>query len=199
MYLCSCYGPSPEPLYCGCAGPVPPAACASPHSAALRLRGGAPPSLITVFVIGPDYHRSGPAQVVLHPLATLEQLAAAVLDIYFGRGRVPPVELRLMPSNIILAEGFTLLYSSLLTLLYPANTLITEAGVVDRSVVQLYFLPPSEIPTRAPPMSPTYEPTADSEPDPSSHGPSDPYDAQLSSADTQAAVYAHMEATTEAE
>jgi len=76
---------------------------------------------------------------VLHPLATLEQLAAAVLDIYFGRGRVPPVELRLMPSNIIVAEGFTLLYSSLLTRLHPANTLMTEAGVVDRSVVQLYL------------------------------------------------------------
>ena len=107
--------------------------------AALRLRGGAPPYPITVFVIGPDYHRSGKADVVLHPLATLEQLAAAVLDIYFGRGRVPPVELRLMPSNIIVAEGFTLLYSSLLTRLHPANTLMTEAGVVDRSVVQLYL------------------------------------------------------------
>ena len=109
----------------------------SMRSAALRLRGGAPP--ITVFVIGPDYHRSGKADVVLHPLATLEQLAAAVLDIYFGRERVPPVELRLMPSNIIVAEGFTLLYSSLLTRLHPANTLMTEAGVVDRSVVQLYL------------------------------------------------------------
>ena len=104
MYLCSCYGPSPEPLYCGCAGPVPPAACASPHSAALRLRGGAPPSPITVFVIGSDYIRLGPAQVVLHPTATLEELTDAVLGIYFGRGRVPPVELRLMPSNIIVAE-----------------------------------------------------------------------------------------------
>ena len=121
MYLCSCYGPAPEPLYCGCAGPVPPAACASPHSAALRLRGGAPPalrlrggappSLITVFVIGPDYHRSGPAQFVLHPLATLEQLAATVLDIYFVKGSVPPVELRLMPSNIIPGRG---VHSSLL-------------------------------------------------------------------------------------
>jgi hypothetical protein len=60
-------------------------------------------------MIGLDYHRSGPVQVVLHPLATLEQLAATMLDIYFVRGRVPPVELRPMPSNIILAEGFTLL------------------------------------------------------------------------------------------
>ena len=89
-------------------------------------------------MIGPDYHRSGAACAVLHPLATLEELAAAVLDIYWGRGRVrvPQVELRRMPSNIILPEEFTLLYSSL-THLYPTNTLITDAGVVDGSVVQL--------------------------------------------------------------
>ena len=76
---------------------------------------------------------------MLNSLSTLEQLAAAVVEIYFGRGRVPQVELRLMPSNIILAEGYTLLYSSLLTLHHPANTLITEVGVVDLSVVQLYL------------------------------------------------------------
>ena len=106
-------------------------------------------------------------QVVLHPLATLEQLAATVLDMYFVRGRVLPVELRRMPSNITLAEGFTLLYSSLQTLLYPANTLITEAGVVDRSVVELHLKeleppPPSPAVGAAPAIS-------DSEPDSSSH------------------------------
>ena len=55
------------------------------------------------------------ALIVLPRHATLKRLVAAVFDIYFGRyfgrGRTYPIELRLMPSNIILAEGFTLLYS----------------------------------------------------------------------------------------
>jgi hypothetical protein len=83
-------------------------------------------------------------RLVLPRHATLKRLTPVVFDIYFGRyfgrGRTYPVELRRMPSNIILAEGFTLLYSST-NLLYPTNTLITDMGVVDKSVVQLYLIP----------------------------------------------------------
>ena len=117
-----------------------------PRYASLRLRGGAPPSpSMTIFLVGPDHHRSGSACIVLPRHATLKRLVAVVFDIYFGRyfgrGRNYPIELRLMPSNIILAEGFTLLYSST-TLLHPTTmTMIADMGIVDKSVVQLYLVP----------------------------------------------------------
>ena len=120
-----------------------------PRHTALRLRGGAPPTTMTIFLVGPDYHKPGSACIVLPRHATLKRLVAAVFDIYFGRyfgrGRTYPIELRLMPSNVILAEGFTLLYSSMtgpLGLLHPTTmTMITDLGVVDKAVVQLYLVP----------------------------------------------------------
>ena len=76
-------------------------------------------------------------------LTTLTQLAEVVFAVYFGASGPADEEqwqLRLMPSNVILAEGFTLLYPCF----GPASsdTPMAWAGVVDRSVVQLYFLPP---------------------------------------------------------
>ena len=155
MYLCGCFGPS-EPQYCGCAGPwaVPPAACA-----ALRLRGGSPPQrsspVLSVIVVGPDYQTAGPARIAMPCLTTLAQLAEVVFAVYFGAsGPADPEQwqLRLMPSNIILAEGFTLLYPCFGAA--TSGTLMTWAGVVDRSVVQLYFLPQEPICDPLPPPSP---------------------------------------------
>ena len=168
MYLCSCYSPYPEPNYCGCAGPVPPAACASPHtSTALRLRGGSPPQrssptpdvvispVVSVIVVGPDYQTAGPARIAMPILTTLAQLAEVVFAVYFGASGPADEEqwqLRLMPSNVILAEGFTLLYPCF----GPASsdTPMAWAGVVDRSVVQLYFHPQEPIYDPLPPPSP---------------------------------------------
>ena len=86
------------------------------------------------------------ALIVLPRHATLKRLTSVVYDIsfgrHFGRGGTYPIELRLMPSNNILAEGFTLLYSSnILSMAQMPNTLITDMGVVDKSVVQLYLIP----------------------------------------------------------
>ena len=83
-------------------------------------------------------------------LTTLAQLAEVGFAVYFGAsGPADPEQwqLRLMPTNVIQAEGFTLLYPC-----FGAATsglLMTWAGVVDRSVVQLYFLP--QEPTLPPP------------------------------------------------
>ena len=63
----------------------------------------------------------------------------------FWTGTKYPIELRFIPSNVILAEEFTLLYSSMtgpLGLLHPTTmTMITDLGVVDKAVVQLYLVP----------------------------------------------------------
>ena len=117
------------------------------HYTSLRLRGGAPPlSIITIFLVGPDYDRLGSARVVLPRHATLKRLTSVVYDIYFGRhfgrGRTYPIELRRMPSNVILAQGYTLLFSSnILSVPQLPNTQLTDMGVVDKSVVQLYLIP----------------------------------------------------------
>ena len=49
------------------------------HYTSLRLRGGAPPlSIITIFLVGPDYDRSGSARLVLPRHATLRRLTSVV-------------------------------------------------------------------------------------------------------------------------
>ena len=156
-WACDCY--PPEPTYCGCSTEVPPAATSADwstsKSAALRLRGGADPGrCMSVIIVGPDYDRAGPARIALPCLSTLEQLAEAIFAVYFGGAPEVPEEwqLRLMPSNIILAEGFTLLYPCFGAA--TSGTLMTWAGVVDRSVVQLYFLPQEPICDPLPPPSP---------------------------------------------
>jgi hypothetical protein len=47
-----------------------------------------------------------------------------------------------MPSNVILAEGYILLFSSNnASVPQLPNTQLTELGVVDKSIVQLYLIP----------------------------------------------------------
>ena len=60
-------------------------------------------------------------------------------------------ELRMMPSNVIVAEGFTLLSSDAMDEAGTSAVAVGDAGVTNGAVVQLFFLPntPSADPYRA--------------------------------------------------
>lgn len=110
------------------------------YYAAINITANATISVpVMVVVVGPAFDQNPFERVVVPNDFPCNELHSTAREIFAIPASVK-TELRMMPSNVIVAEGFTLLSSDAMDEAGTSAVAVGDAGVTNGAVVQLFFL-----------------------------------------------------------